>query len=195
MFVRAMVYFGVAVAVIAAVFAWRLASTRDQELLRFEACREGTRQDCEPSVFWVFAGLVSPDEDGRLPAAVTPDTVEQKRVIRTSDKAPVLTSVRPEGFEAEGAGFRVKAGTKVTLTVSVENAKKVEARLRLAGSEEEVTLQVLKPVEGQEHTYKAEFTWSETRAGDLEIFAQGEPEAEQTRLLLPLRIDAVANRS
>lgn len=194
MFVRGMVYFGATVALVSAIFAWRIASTRDAEMVRFQACREGTRQDCRPSLFWVVAGLVTPDADGRVPAVVGTVGNEQKRVIRSSDNAPILTSVRPEGFEANGPGFKVTKGANVSLTVSAEGAKKLEARLRLAGSEESVLLKELTPVKDQEFTFKAEFTWEETRAGDLEVVARGESEADETKLILPLRIEAVANQ-
>lgn len=194
--VRVFVYIGMVVTLASAFLAWRLIATRDQELLRYQACQQGTTEDCRPSIFWVLADLVQPDAEGRLPSVVGAAAERTKRVVRTSESAPVLTAVRPEGFTADGAGFRVASGTRVTLTASVEGASRVEARLRLAGSEEEILMQALTAVEGKPDTYSATFVWTEGRAGDLVMFAQGQAEADQTRLLLPLRIEeTVANPS
>lgn len=193
--VRGAVILGACVAVFAGMVGWRLVSTRQSEVRRYSECSAGTRSDCEPSLFWLLAGLAQDDGSGRLrPNDAFSGVAAQKRVMRTSDQAPVLTSVKPDGFTPEGQGYAVTIGNQVTLTATVENAKQVEVRFLPAGQQESVLLKALTPVEGKEFTYEAQLPWTETRAGDLEIRAVGEKEGEQTQMFLPLRIQAVADK-
>lgn len=193
--VRGAVILGACVAVFAGMVGWRLVSTRQAEVRRYSECSAGTRTDCEPTLFWLLAGLAQDDGSGRLrPNDTFSGVIAQKRVVRTSDQAPVLTSVKPDGFTPEGQGYGVTVGTSVTLTVTVEHAKFVEARFLPAGQQESALLRALTPVEGKEFTYQTTFPWMETRAGDLEIRAVSEKEGEQTQMFLPLRIQAVADK-
>lgn len=193
--VRGAALFGICVAVFAGAVGWRLISTRQSEMRRYSECSVGTRSDCEPSFFWVLAGLARDGGSGRLQSnTVFSGTAAQKRVIRTSDQSPILTSVKPDGFTPEGQGYGITVGTPVTLTVTVEQAKLVEVRFLPAGQQESLLVKALTPVAGKEFTYQATFPWTETRAGDLEIRAVGEKEGEQTQMFLPLHIQAVADK-
>lgn len=193
--VRGAMVLGICAMAFAAVIGWRLISVREAELLRYSGCSAGTRTDCAPSFFWMLAGLARDDGSGRLqPNDVFTGAAAQKRIVRTSDASPVLTSVKPEGFIPEGRGYSVAVGERVTLTVTVENAKRVEARFLPAGTQESNVLAPLLPVEGDAFTYRGTFSWNETRGGDLEILALDEQEKERTQMFLPLRIQSVADK-
>lgn len=193
--VRGAVALGAAASLFAAFVGYRLLSNRQSELQRFADCSAGTRTDCEPSLFWVLSGLAENDGAGQLqPVTTFAGAASQKRVVRTSDDAPILTSIKPDGFTPEGQGYGVRVGTPVTLTVKVENAKQVEVRFLPAGTKESERIAELSPVQGQEFTYSAALSWAETRAGDLEILALGTKEGERTQMFLPLRIEAVAEK-
>lgn len=189
--VRGFVIFGAAAAVFSTIVIWRLVDTRQNELLRYQACKQGTRKDCQPSLFWVLAGLAKPDAQGAFKTAIETDE-NKKRVNRTSDNAPILTSLRPEGFSPEGAGYRVETGKEVDLISTIENAKRVEVRFRPKGETESVVIKAMDAVKDKENTFEAKFVWTETRSGDLEIRAYGDPEKEQTSLLVPLTVAVVA---
>lgn len=192
-FVQAAVILGALAAVVSTATVWRLFATRRADMARYQACQAGTRSDCEPSLFWVLAGLVPGEALGS--AAVPADGATGKRVLRTSDQAPVLTSLKPEGFLSDGAGgYRVATGTRVDITATVENARRVDLRLRPAGGTDaaDVVLQQLLPVDGQDHAYRAAFTWTEPRSGDLIVTAYGDPDRERTTLVVPLRVGSLA---
>ena len=186
--IKTAIAFGVLGVVISAGAAWRLTTLRETEAIRYQACEQGTRQDCEPSIFWVLAGFVKVDKEGKPQVAFSDTGEPKKQVIRTSDTAPMLTSLRPEGLIPEGQGYRVTVGTDVKFSATIEKAKKVEARLQPTGSDESVLLGEMKSVKDQPDTYQFSFRWTDTRSGDLEIRAYGEPDSEQVRLLLPLRV-------
>ncbi len=188
-FLKAFVALGVLVAGMSMVVGWRLRTMRETELSRFQACEQGVRSDCEPSLFWVLAGLVKVDTEGRPQVAFSDTGEAKKQVIRTGDSAPFLTSLRPEGLIPEGQGYRVVKGTDVKLRATVEGAKRVEARLKLAGSDESVLLGEMKAVKDQPDTYELSLKWNETRLGELEIRAYGTSETERVQLLLPLRVE------
>lgn len=193
--VRGAVALGVVASVLTAVVGFRLISSRQAEMQRFTECSAGSRTDCDPSLFWVLAGFAESDGAGQLqPVTSFSGVAAQKRVVRTSDNAPILTSVKPDGFTPEGQGYGVKVGTRVTLTVKVEGAAQVEARFVPAGTTASERIAALTAVEGQEFTYTAEFPWTETRGGDLEILAVGTKEGERTQMFLPLRIESVAEK-
>lgn len=189
--IRGFVLLGAIVAVFSTIVMWRLVSTRQNELLRFQACKQGARKDCDPSLFWVLAGLAKADNQGKIQAPEAADDTK-KRVNRTSDKAPILTSLRPEGFSPEGTGYHIETGTEVNLISTIENAKRVEVRFRPTGEMESVMLKEMVAVKDKENTYEAKFKWTETRPGDLEIRAYGDPQTEQTSLLIPVTVSAVA---
>ncbi|MDQ5919470.1 MAG: hypothetical protein QG668_197 [Patescibacteria group bacterium] len=189
LFLRGCIALGVVVVLIGGVFVWRLDTTREREMARYLACEQGQRTDCEASLFWVLAGLTQTDASGRIETPFSAVGQPRKQVIATSDVAPLISSVRPEGFTPEGEGYRVEQGKEVSLRVTTEGAKRVEVWLRLAGQQEGVKLADLALREGSQDTHEATFVWQEMRAGDLEIRAIGEPETEIRRLILPLKAD------
>ncbi len=194
--VKGAVLLGLVTALLGALAVVKLSTTRQDELLRYQACANGTRQDCEPSLFWVMAGLATADEDGTLQTDLPADGMNSgKRVVKTSEQAPLLTSLKPDGFISDGsAGYQVTLGSKVTLLATIERAGRVEARLRLPGAASTTLLQVMKPVAGAEDRYEASFTWNERQGGDLEIFAsEATVPAETATLIIPLRVVEVAS--
>lgn len=191
--VRVFVAIGAVMTVFSAIVVLRLRSARNNELLRYQACEQGTRQDCSPSLFWLLAGLTTPEAVG---TSANSDSQTGKRVTRTSEAAPLLTSLRPEGFSPQGAGYRIEVGTPVDLISTIENAQRVEVRFRAVGESIDASLKAMEAVADQPNTYQAKFTWTETRAGELEIRAYG-PQAgeEATSLFVPVTVGPVANPS
>ncbi len=175
----------------------KLSLTRDAELLRYQACANGTRQDCAPSLFWTFAGLTANDADGKAQTGFTDSNATGKRVVRTSEAAPLLTSLRPDGFISQGAvGYQVSLGTEVNLLATIERASRVEVRLRAPGAATSTLLQVMTPVANADQAYEAKFRWNEPLGGELEIFAAGETvPTETTTLIVPLEVVEVANEA
>lgn len=191
--VKGAVILGLVTAVFGALAVAKLSMTRQEEILRYQACANGARQDCEPSLFWVLAGLATSD-DGTFQTDLPTAAETGKRVVRTSEQAPHLTSLKPEGFISDNNGYQVTLGTKVDLVATVERAGRVEVRLRPMGAASTTLLQVMKPVTDKEDEYQASFTWNERQTGELEIFAVSPTVASETAtLIIPLRVVEVAN--
>ncbi len=195
--VKGAVIVGAVVAALGLLSIVKLSLTRDAELLRYQACANGTRQDCAPSLFWTFAGLTTNDADGTVQTGLADANATGKRVIRTSEAAPLLTSLRPDGFLSQGAsGYQVSRGTEVRLLATVERAGRVEVRLRAPGATSSTVLQVMKPVADADQAYEAKFRWNEPTGGELEIHAVGESApTETTTLIVPLQVVEVANEA
>ena len=190
--VRVFVVLGVVASVFSAIVALKLLTAKQAELLRYQACAQGTRHDCDPSLFWVLAGLTPPGTKVSTAAVPTTSTTEGKHVVRTSDAAPLLTSLRPEGFNPVGTGYHITAGTKANLLATIENTSGIEARFKANGQTQDALLMAMTPVKDKENTYEAAFVWKETRSGTLEIRALGNPATEQTSLFIPITVTQVA---
>ncbi len=195
--VKGAVIVGAVVAGLGLLSIVKLSLTRNAELLRYQACANGSRQDCAPSLFWTFAGLTTKGADGTVQTGLVPANATGKRVVRTSEAAPLLTSLRPDGFISQGAqGYQVTLGTEVDLRATIERAGRVEVRLRAPGAATSTLVQAMKPVANADQAYEAKFRWNEPLGGELEIFATGETvPAETTTLIVPLQVVEVANEA
>lgn len=197
--IRTFIVIGAVASLFSATVVWRLRVTRNNEILRYQACEQGTRKDCQGSLFWVLAGLPDPTV-----APGTQASVDQgKRVTRTSDAAPLLTSLRPEGFTPQGQGYVISPGTPVNLTATIEGADRVEVRFWASGEapsslvgEKSALLKGMTAIKDKESTYEAAFDWTETRSGELEVRAYGpSAQEEMTSLIIPVTVGPVANPS
>lgn len=174
------------------IVSWKLSVMRQGEILRYQACAQGSRQDCRPSLFWVLAGLAKPNGLGDLNTALPVTAQEGKRVVRSSDKAPLLTSLRPQGLTPQGVGYAAQASSTVDLVATIEQASRVEVRYHPTGVTEDLLLETMKPVSGKENTFEAKFTWTQGRPGELEIRAYGQADTDRTSLVVPVFVGEVA---
>ena len=174
------------------IVSWKLNSSRQDEILRYQACSQGSRRDCDASLFWVLAGLAKPNGLGDLNTKLPVTAQEGKRVVRSSEKAPLLTSLRPQGLTPQGVGYAVQASSTVDLITTIENADRVEARYHPNGSTDDVLLEAMKPVSGKDNTFEAKFVWTQARPGELEIRAYGQTDTDRTSLIVPVSIESVA---
>lgn len=189
--IRVWIFLGMLFAALSAWGSWVLLTTRHAELNRFAACKQGTRHDCEPSFFWILGDLSLEKQNGSLGASVENGShQEEKRAVRSSDAAPTIYSVRPEGVGIDGQGYRIAEGAQVTFTVNAQDASIVELFFRAATEQAtSSSLTVMKKSKDSEGDFTAAFKWQQKQAGELEIRATGAQKQDQASLFIPISVE------
>lgn len=155
------------------------------EAERSEACKRGDRLDCEPSLLWNLYGLSVSD---RANENETDEVVRElggfTQPIRSSETAPQIVSVRPEGMSYEGGVYRAAVDDVVQLSIGTDGAKSVAAdlvHLPFGGKPPERT--ALSITNRELDAFEAEFTIQKDLQGFIEITATGVDGATSTMRL------------
>ncbi len=189
--IKGWIVLGVFFAILSVWGTGALLTTRQAELARFAACKQGTRHDCGSSFFWIIGDLSLERQGGSVGASVENGShQEEKRAVRSSDAAPTIYSVRPEGVGIDGQGYRVAEGAQVTFTVNAQDASRIELFFRPATEQAtSSSLTVMKKDDGSEGDFTAAFKWQQKQAGELEIRATGTQKQDQASLFIPISVE------
>ncbi len=153
------------------------------EIQRYSDCLDGKRKDCQNSFYWILqrwspdlitsnSGMISNGVTSDTTAIVLPGEVEATRASRSSESAPQIVSVQPQGMALSDGWYRATAGTVVKVKAQVTGAKTVELYLVPKGTETaNLARKVATMVKQSDGGYLADFKVTNSLLGDLEVRA------------------------
>ncbi len=158
-----------------------LQTAYGDEIQRYSECVDGVRRDCDPSFYWLLQGWDTSVIDGS-PSGMSTSTVDtteialpgtpEPRSIRSSDTAPLINSVEPQGMTLNNGTYSAASGTTVKVKAEVDGAKTVELYLipktnGTAGAPKKVAT-MAKQADG---SYAGSFKVTNNLSADLEVRA------------------------
>lgn len=124
-------------------------TTFTSERHRYQACEQKLRNDCKPSMIWLFAGWIKPTSlveqsvptttstrDGSTGIPTTSTSTlpfQASREERTSAAAPRILSIRAGGAIMDRGVYQIVEATTTTWTVKATAAQTIEFYLKTSG--------------------------------------------------------------
>lgn len=188
---RVWITIGVGVFVLLILVPAFIFTTFTSERHRFQDCEKKLRNDCRPSMIWLFAGWLPPvvqtptstaDTLGSVGTQVSSTAsippVATSTVLfgagheeRTSETAPRITSIKAEGALLEQGVYRVQA-TTTSWTIKATGAQTVELYLKTSGAVGAASKRVLTLKKQKDGSFQA--SWKVPAVlGELEVRATG----------------------
>lgn len=170
-----------------------LTYVASEDVKRYRECVAGTRSDCERTIVWnlVDAAIIFQQQSGASLAGTIYeglDPASPSGAVRTSENAPHIEKVEPQGMSNANGTYYATAGSKITFRTTLRgNITSADLYVVSVVDGEIQRPEKVAPlirVEGEE--WEAEYVLSPGFVGSIEVRAYGADPKDLAVLALPV---------